>query len=339
MPIEGAKPFKEYKELIATLEQRGMIVVDSERATRKISQVGYYRLSGFWYPCREMEFDTKGNAVKQYGKPKRLNKFLPTTYFDEIFKLYTLDKRLRFLLLDGIERIEINLKTVLVHELGKINKLAYKDEHFINPTQLKDYEQKGKSRNSWKEWSKRQQAELSRSKEDAIVWHTKSKKAIPIWVIVEAWSFGTLSKYFELLKRSHQNNIAARLGVSNSALLVSWLREINILRNRCAHHTRVWNQTHNNAIGIPSSNSEDSLYFANFNLSTESKKKLYSLIVIIWYLVQKIGPNSDWIQHVIDEIDNFPDLPINFMKAMGIPEAGLSIDLFLLTTEKAYNKQ
>jgi abortive infection bacteriophage resistance protein len=329
LSIEDAKPFKEYGELITTLEQRGMTVADSERAIRKISQVGYYRLSGFWYPCREMDFDAKGNAVKQYGKPKRLNKFLPTTDFDEIFKLYTLDKRLRFLLLDSIERIEINLKTVLAHELGKINELAYKDPKFINPTQLKDYDKKGKNRNAWKEWSKRQQSELSRSKEDAIVWHTKSKKAIPIWVVVEAWSFGTLSKYFELLKRSHQNNIAARLGVSNPVLLIRWLQTINILRNRCAHHTRVWNQTHNNAIGIPTSDSEDSLYFANFNLTNKSKKKLYSLIVIIWYLVQKIGPNSDWIQHIIDEIENLPNLPINYKKAMGIPEAGLSIDPFL----------
>ncbi|AVI65856.1 abortive phage infection protein [Shewanella sp. WE21] len=329
MSMEGAKPFKEHSELVATLEQRGMLVADSERAARKISQVGYYRLSGFWYPCREIEFDEKGIAVKLYGKPKRLNQFLPTTDFDEIFKLYTLDKRLRFLLLDGIERIEINLKTVLAHELGKVDELAYQNPAFINPTQLKDYYNKGTIKNSWIEWSNRQRTELSRSKEDAIVWHQKSKRAIPIWVAVEAWSFGTLSKYFELLKQSHQNNIAARLGVSNPILLVRWLQTINILRNRCAHHTRVWNQTHNNPIGLPTGDSEDSLYFANFNLTDDSKKKLYGLIVIIWYLVQKIGPNSDWIQHLIEEIEMFPNLPICYKKAMGIPDVGLSIDSFL----------
>ena len=306
-----------------------MTVSDSERAARKISQVGYYRLSGFWYPCREIEFDEDGNAVKQYGKPKRLNQFLPQTDFDEIFKLYTLDKRLRFLLLDGIERIEINLKTVLAHELGTVDELAYQKPAFINPTQLKDYYQNSQIKNSWIEWSNRQRSELSRSKEDAIVWHKKSQKSIPIWVVVEAWSFGTLSKYFELLKQSHQNRIAARLGVSNPVLLVRWLQTINILRNRCAHHTRVWNQTHNNPIGVPTGTSEDSIYFSGFNLEDDSKKKLYSLIMVIWYLVQKIGPNSDWIQHVIDEIENFPDLPINHKKAIGIPEAGLSIDPFL----------
>jgi abortive infection bacteriophage resistance protein len=328
LSIEDVKPFKEYGELVTTLEQRGMTVADSVRAARKISQVGYYRLSGFWYPCREIEFDENGDAVKQYGKPKRLNKFLPATDFDEIFKLYTLDKRLRFLLLDGIERIEINLKTVLAHELGKVDELAYQNPALINPTQLKDYYHNGQIKNSWIEWSNRQRSELSRSKEDAIVWHKKSQKAIPIWVAVEAWSFGTLSKYFELLKQSHQNNIAARLGVSNPVLFVRWLQSMNILRNRCAHHTRVWNQTSNNPIGIPTNDNEDSLYFANFNLTNDSKKKIYGLIVVLWYLVQKIGPNSDWIQHICDEIENLPNLPIDYQKAMGIPEAGLSIDPF-----------
>lgn len=306
-----------------------MSVDDTERAKRKISQVGYYRLSGFWYPCRNIEFDTNGNAVKKHGKLKRLNEFLPETDFEEIFKLYTLDKRLRFLLLDAIERIEINLKTVLAHELGRLDQLAYQNSAFINPSQLKDYYQHSQVKNSWIEWSNRQRHELSRSKEDAIVWHKKSGQAIPIWVAVEAWSFGTLSKYFELLKQSHQNVIADRLRVSNPSLLVRWLQTINILRNRCAHHTRVWNQSNANPIGIPTGESADSVYFSGFYLPDDSKKKLYGLIIIIWYLVEHIGPNSDWIQHIVDEIDNFPALPFCYKKAMGIPMEGISIDPFL----------
>ena len=152
---------------------------------------------------------------------------------------------------------------------------------------------------------------------------------MPIWVVVEAWSFGTLSKYFELLKGAHQNAIAARLGVSNPMILVRWLQEINILRNRCAHHTRIWNQTANNPLGIPTGDSEDSLYFAKFDLTIESKKKLFGLIVVIWFLVQKIGPNSDWIQHIVAELENFPSVPFCYKSSMGIPENGTDIDLFL----------
>lgn len=300
-----------------------------QRAERKLSQVGYYRLSGFWYPCREIEFGDDGNAILIKKKPKRLDTFLPNTNFEEIFKLYTFDKRLRLLLLDAIERIEINLKTVLAHELGRLDELAYQNPDFINPSQLEDYYKSGQVKNAWIEWSARQRLELSRSREECIKWHKDCKRSMPIWVVVEAWSFGTLSKYYELLKRSHQNTISQRLGVSNPSLLVRWLQDINILRNRCAHHARVWNQTSNNPIGVPEGDTSDAIYFDRFALNDDSKKKIYGLITVIWYLIQQIGPNSDWIQHFIDEVNSFPDLPLCHKDSMGIPASGISIDSFV----------
>lgn len=307
-----------------------MTIQDVNRAARKISQVGYYRLSGFWYPCRQFQFDANKQVVREHGVIKRSNEFLADTDFDEVFKLYTFDKRLRLLLLDGIERIEINLKTVLAHELGKDDPLAYQRQKFINPTQLQDYCKGNQIRNAWTEWGSRQRSELSRSKEDSILWHKKSKSEIPIWVAVESWSLGTLSKYFELLKGSYQNRIASRLEVNNATILVQWLQSLTILRNRCAHHTRVWNQSQNNPINIPEGDTADAVYFSNFNLTTESRKKIYSLIVVIWYLVQKIGPNSDWIQHICEELQNFPNLPFEQNASMGLPDDGVSIDPFLM---------
>ena len=52
------KPFRSYSERVDLLSARGMDVgPDPQRAVRKLSQIGYYRLSGFWYPCREIEVD------------------------------------------------------------------------------------------------------------------------------------------------------------------------------------------------------------------------------------------------------------------------------------------
>jgi abortive infection bacteriophage resistance protein len=41
------KPHRNYSELVSLLEKRGMIIPDKKRAERKLSQIGYYRLSGF----------------------------------------------------------------------------------------------------------------------------------------------------------------------------------------------------------------------------------------------------------------------------------------------------
>lgn len=328
MPLTPAKIFKEYSDLVTLLQSRGMNIPDTARAERKISQVGYYRLSGFWYPSRKIEVNQSGIAIMQNGKPKRLNDFIQNTDFDSIFKLYLFDKRLRLLLLDAIERIETNLKSIIAHELGRNDALAYQNPTHINPDKLKDYYKPNSIKNSWIEWSTRQRNELSRSKEDCITWHMKNGREIPIWVAVEAWSFGTLSKYYELLKGQHQNSIAARLGVSNASLLTRWLQEINILRNRCAHHTRVWNQSQNNPIGIPTGTANDATYFSQFNLTQDQKKRIYSLIILIWFLVKRIGSNSNWNISVIQEINTLPNLPFCPLSAMGIPTTPPLLDIF-----------
>lgn len=149
--LKDLKPFKDYQELAQLLIDRGMDVPDEARAVRKLSQVGYYRLSGFWYACR----------TQAAGSNKPLESFLPGTCFDRIFELYLFDKRLRLLFLDAIERIEVSLKTRLAHELGRLDSQAHHNPDFINPKQLKSYVHKevlcvmpgtsghGDSRMSW----------------------------------------------------------------------------------------------------------------------------------------------------------------------------------------------
>lgn len=328
--MQGAKPFKEYADLVALLESRGMDVGSTDheraRAERKISQIGYYRLSGFSYPCREIARDSDGNVIKEHGKPKRLNTFVANTRFSDVLDLYLFDKKLRLLMLDALERIEIHLKTVISHELGRVNPLAYIDPECINPQNLKDHVVRNNIRNEWFEWVNRQRSELSRCKEDSIYSHKKAGKEIPIWVAVEAWSFGTLSKFFEILKGKYQNKVAARMQVDNPQHLVRWLQELNTLRNRCAHHSRVWNQSSKNALQFPSGITTDGKFFSGFQLTSGQCKRVFSLIAICWYLVQRIGPHSEWIVHVIELLDEFPDVPLSRNDAMGIPASVLDTD-------------
>ena len=46
--LSPPKPFKTYPDLVELLRLRGMEFDDAARAERKLAQVGYYRLSGFW---------------------------------------------------------------------------------------------------------------------------------------------------------------------------------------------------------------------------------------------------------------------------------------------------
>ncbi len=240
--ISPTKPHRSYKELVALLEKRGMIIPDKQRAERKLSQIGYYRLSGFWYPCRQVKTGLNGNAVKDQttGTILRNDQFQKNTNFNDLIKLYLFDKKLRQLMLDAIERVEIHIRSVIAHEMGYHDPLAYKNEKYINPKNCKSwYNKQGRERNIWEEWKKRQINQIERSREDCIVWHKYRNREIPFWVAVEAWDFGIMSKYYDVLKGRFQNIITYRLNVGHSKILREWLREINTLRNRCAHHSRI----------------------------------------------------------------------------------------------------
>lgn len=75
------KPFRSHSDLCALLTSRGMQIADVPRAERKLSQVGYYRLSGYWYPCREFVRNAHGDVVlcAVSKKPLRQNTFTPDT--------------------------------------------------------------------------------------------------------------------------------------------------------------------------------------------------------------------------------------------------------------------
>lgn len=317
------KPFKTYAELVEILRSRGMQIDDTARAQRKLAQVGYYRLSGYWYVCRALQRDAPGE-VSQRGsalRQRREDRFVAGTNFDQAFELYLFDKRLRLLLLDAIERIEVHVRSVLAHEVGYHDPLAYLDSSFINPKQASNYSDRrtGEVRNAWGAWQQRQSEQLSRSHEDCIEWHRRAQKAIPIWVAVEAWDFGTVSKYFEMLKAGYQNRICQRLGVNNPVVLKTWLQELNIVRNRCAHHTRVWNQTTSNRLPVLVDP-----FFHHLGMAADAGTRLYGLIAVIWFLVQKIGPNSEWIHDVAKLMATKPSLPGCTFAVMGFPdETGL----------------
>lgn len=117
------KPAMTTAEHIILLQERGMHV-DEELAQQWLRNVFYYRLSAYWYPCRKW-----GEASD--GSKKRLNKFMPDTNFADAVALYEADRKLRTLIYDGIERVEVGFRTRICELLLAKNPddpLLYRDE-------------------------------------------------------------------------------------------------------------------------------------------------------------------------------------------------------------------
>lgn len=306
--MSNIKPHKEYSELVLLLKNRGMIIKNEEYAKRKLSQVGYYRLSGFWFSSRKTLSD--GNNTKF------VDEFLPNTSFDDIYKLYLFDKKLRLLMLDVIERLEVSIRSIIAHELGKENPLAYMDDSFI-----RNSTPKVKS-NYCDVWLPKLQEKIKGNKSEFIKWHRSQHKDIPFWVVVEIWEFGTLSKYYSFLKGKYQNRISSKFRV-NSNVFGKWLHEINLLRNDCAHHSRIWNKDFNDTL----------LPVYNVSLSNNIQSRLLSRILVLGYLIKQTGSqNYNWLEKIHNLIEtSFPtNIPNVSLKSMGLERIELLKEIALL---------
>lgn len=111
------KPWKSYEDQLDQLIQRGLIVTDRAKALHYLERIGYYRLSGYWFPFRERSgiccplSATDGKKFKR-GKTNRLalDEFKTDASFQNAVELYVFDKKLRLLVMDALERIEIGLR-------------------------------------------------------------------------------------------------------------------------------------------------------------------------------------------------------------------------------------
>jgi abortive infection bacteriophage resistance protein len=89
-----------FEEQADRLIRRGL-VVDKNLLVARLKNVNYYRLSGYLYPYRQPD-DT----------------FKPGTTSERAWRHYTFDRRLRFIVMDAIERVEVSVRTQLIYALA-----------------------------------------------------------------------------------------------------------------------------------------------------------------------------------------------------------------------------
>jgi abortive infection bacteriophage resistance protein len=306
------KIWKSYDEQLDQLIARGLLVTDRERALDHLERIGYYRLSGYWFAFR----DRSGQFCRldeQGKKPQRvrietiaLDRFRSGATFQNAVDLYIFDKRLRLLVMDALERIEVALRVDISHTLGKLDKFAYlRQELFHDDFSVKLDRDSGLTRQH--SWLSKHASLISRSREE-FVRHNKEKYGLPlpIWVACETWDFGTLSTLFNGMRETEQDSIASQYGISNGRVFASWLRSLNYLRNVCAHHSRLWNRNIVDQPKLPSASEQS--WVAGFESNAHARARCFLLLTITRHLMLAVTPRSTWPTRVKTHILTFPDL-------------------------------
>ncbi|TYC95972.1 Abi family protein [Arthrobacter echini] len=202
-----------------------MTIDDREYAVAKLRDVSYYRLSGYWYPFRKL---TAMVGVRE-------DSFFSGTTFGDVISLYDFDLRLRTAASDAYAPVELSLRAQLGHELGELDECAH-----LKPALLGKQAQGS----SYTTWLDKYRKELRRSHEDFVAHHqSKYSGMLPVWAAVEILDLGSLRYLYSFSPRSVQDKVADGFGLS-SPQLTSWMRSLEVVRNACAHHGRLYNRVY-----------------------------------------------------------------------------------------------
>jgi abortive infection bacteriophage resistance protein len=297
-----------------------MAISDDALAETYLNRIGYYRLSGYWFPYRDSK--TVG------GVTNVLDTFRPGTKFSEIVDLYVFDKKLRLLMMDVIERIEIALRVQITLQLGKRGALAHREtlalagKFSVRPNRVTGLTEHH-------EWLARHDAAFDRSKEE-FAKHFKNKYAgekPPIWIAAEVWDFGAMSVLFSGMQHLDQTAVSKTFGILDPNVMRSWLRLINVARNICAHHSRFWNKP--NAARPAWPTSSDCPDLGHIEHDTNAKTRVYGLACVCAYLLRTINPNSGWSVRFKAAIASFPSSTIINLKSAGFPNNWDKANLWL----------
>lgn len=99
--MKYTKLYSSPSELISILQNRGLDCTDTDNAIDILNSIGYYRLSGYFYPF--------------LLTPKSEHIFKPGSTFGRTLKLYEFDRELRQLVFNQIERIEVAVRSAIIN--------------------------------------------------------------------------------------------------------------------------------------------------------------------------------------------------------------------------------
>lgn len=225
-----SKPYKNSQDLVGDLKNKNLLFKNESVAAALLDQISYYHFKIYLHPLID-----PSSPNKKY--------YINNSFFEDGVEIYRFDEELRSLLFKVIARIEVKLRSRLDHTMSKVNNDPFwylDNNYFYSP---KDIDQV------------RDRISLDFNRENELYAknfrekyyndsHSKYKNLPPFWIASELISLGQIYRIYNAINLSASptlNNLASEFGAPNYKTLVNWIQCIRNIRNRCAHHSRLWN--------------------------------------------------------------------------------------------------
>lgn len=271
------KEFKTIKEQIEILRSRGMDIPNDSFAERALLYDNYYNIiNGYKDPFLSKE-STPENEI-----------YIKNTNFAEVYVLYNLDSDLRMEFIQMTLIMENHIKSVLAYEFSA----AYGHKDYLNRKNFDIFKKDG-SVDSRKVrfvddlieqiWH---DIDYQYRKNNPMVVHYRDDIGyIPMWVLVNILTLGTVAKFYSALKDRDKNNISR-----NFCLFPKQFRQIlsvlTLFRNHAAHNGIIYNYRcrdgKGNANRIPDLEIHDKLSIPQnlHNVYAYGKNDLFAIVII-----------------------------------------------------------
>ncbi len=264
---------------------------DRAELIMRVEAVSYYRLAGYLHPFRLPASD----------------QFKEGTNLPTVWKRYCFDRRLRVLMLDAIERIEVSIRTKLVYNFAHAHgPFGHLESKHLPKLKIAEY----------LDWRGSLLEETERSKEPFkkhfFAQYGDSHQELPLWMLAELMSMGSLLTFFKGTSPELKRKVAGEYGLADE-LLHSWLRSLNAVRNLCAHHARLWNRE----LGYPPLLPQPNKFPAWHAGEKVPNHRCGIILMICRHLLALISPTSQWAVRVEALFTEYPEVPRN---EMGLPE-------------------
>jgi abortive infection bacteriophage resistance protein len=263
---------------VKLLCDRGLVI--DAPAEKQLARIGYYRLSGYWFPFQDKEND---------------DHFIRGTSLAQIIELYEFDRALRALLFEYAGIIEIQARTLIANHMGiECGTFAH-----IEPDNFYDKRHHAAFMDKYR-------AEVARQmgKSPFVTHNMSTYGELPIWAAVEVISLGTLSKLYGNIKSAKVRKGIAKTCYLSWKRYKNWLEVLSYIRNACAHHQRLYGRSLPYTVDLRGDNNGTSLYAVFLimqDLMTDYVKRdallqsLNSLFEKSQYIdARRIGFPDDW---------------------------------------------
>lgn len=297
--IPYTKPSLNYNQQLQQLKSRGLTVEDDVKALHILNKIGYYRLSGYWYPM--------------LMSPKSNHNFKPGSSFGNAFRIYCFDREMRLLVMSELEKIEVAIRAAMIYELSEIHGPFWYTDSSLFASQSKFTDTLSKIETEYYRTDEKYIQEFKKKYSDPLP---------PSWMMLELTSFGTLSKLYQNLRITRDKRVIAhRFGLDDTTF-ESWMHSLVYIRNSCAHHSRLWNKIMRITPKIPLNPANPWIAITtlpnpkDLTVVFPINNRTYYMFSMILYLLKSINPRNTFKSKLMALVKKYPNVDI---KAMGFP--------------------